>query len=67
MLIDQQTMSFLDDSPHGQVELVVAIAARRSKHFARETLRMDADERNAVDQVAQHEGESGFRPGGCGS
>ena len=42
MFIDHDAASFGGNRPHGNLELVVAVAAQRPEHLASETLRMDA-------------------------
>ena len=62
ILVDHQPAPFLGDGPHGDLQLVVAVTAQRPEHLAGEALRMDAQERSALSQIAQDQSRVRFRP-----
>src|SRR5215510_5277945 len=61
ILINHQSAALLRDRLHGEVELDAAIATQRAEHFAGEALRVDAQERRPLAQVAEREDERGFQ------
>src|SRR4029078_138914 len=62
VFVDHQATSFLGDDPHGNLQLLIAVAAQRPEHLASEALRMDAQERSALSEITQNKRESGFDP-----
>src|SRR5439155_9750881 len=52
IFIDHQSAAFLRDGPHGDLQLVAAVAAQRAEHLAGEALRVDAQQRSALRQIA---------------
>ena len=61
VLVDHQPAAFRGDGPHGDLQLVVAVAAQRPEHLAGEALRMDAHEGRALGQIAEDQCERGIR------
>jgi hypothetical protein len=57
MFLDHQTASFLSNSGHGYFQLVSAVTTEGSEDLAGETLRMEAQERSTLHQIAQRNRE----------
>src|SRR5882724_2102423 len=62
MLIDQKTASVLANGPHREFQLISTVAAKRSKHVAREALRVNAQERGLGRRIAKDEYDRCFNP-----
>ena len=60
--VDHEAAAFIGDGVHGEVDLVPAVAAQRPEHFAREALRVDAQQRRTVLHVAHRQREGRFGP-----
>src|SRR5881398_1012223 len=62
MFVDQQPAALLSNGLHGHLQLVTTVTPQRPEHLARETLRMDAHQRNARRHIAQNKRQRGLNP-----
>src|SRR6266550_6427487 len=60
ILVDHQSRSLVCDGRHCDFQLASAITAQRSKHFAGEALRMNAQQRYSVLQIAKRHHQGSF-------
>jgi hypothetical protein len=60
MFIDEKAAPFFADAVQCEFELRAAIAAKAVEHVARETLRVDADERRWPGNVAEAQDDGFF-------
>src|SRR4030095_14998543 len=62
MFIDHEATAFFGDGAHRNLQLFSTVAAKRPEHLACEALRMDAEQRGALRQIAEENRERGFDP-----
>src|SRR6266404_9697331 len=60
ILVDHQTRSLVSNGRHCEFQLASAITAQRSEHFAGEALRMNAQQRYSVLQIAKRHHQGSF-------
>src|SRR5229473_7161537 len=60
ILVDHQTRSLVSNGRHCEFQLASAITAQRSQHFAGEALRMNAQQRYSVLQIAKRHHQGSF-------